>query len=134
MALSEWKGTTVGFWDALWLVIISFFFIAYLIALFSIVMDVFRDHELGGLSKAIWLLLLMVFPLLTALIYLIARGDGMAKRSAASAKAHQDATDAYIRDVAGTSPADEIAKAKSLLDAGTITEDEFAAMKAKALA
>lgn len=124
----------MSLWDAIWLVIVSFFFIAYLMALFSIIMDVFRDPELSGISKAVWLLLLMAFPLVTALIYLILRGNGMAQRSIAVAQQRQDVAEAYIRDVAGSSPADEIAKAKALLDAGTITEAEFEAMKAKALA
>lgn len=124
----------MNFWDALWLVIVSFFFIAYLIALFSIITDVFRDSELSGISKALWLLLLMVFPLLTALIYLIVRGDGMAARNMAVARSRQEAAESYIRDVAGATPADEITKAKALLDAGTITEDEFNTIKQRALA
>ncbi len=124
----------MNLWDAIWLVVVSFFFIAYLMALFSIIMDVFRDPELSGISKAVWLLLLMAFPLVTALVYLIIRGNGMAQRSIAVAQKRQEIAETYIRDVAGSSPADEIAKAKALLDAGTITEAEFNTMKAKALA
>ena len=76
---------------------------------------------------------LFSLPFLTALVYLIARGDGMAKRSNAVVAQNKERTEEYIRDVAGTSPADEIAKAKALLDAGTISEAEFAQLKAAAL-
>ena len=120
-------------WDVVWTFFWIFAFIAYLIALFSIVTDLFRDTKLGGWAKAIWLVFLFSLPFLTALVYLIARGDGMAKRSNAVVAQNKERTEEYIRDVAGTSPADEIAKAKALLDAGTISEAEFAQLKAAAL-
>ncbi|WP_438853548.1 SHOCT domain-containing protein [Agromyces sp. M3QZ16-3] len=123
-----------NFWNFVWIFFWSFAFIAYLFALFAIIGDLFRDHELNGWWKAVWILFLIFLPFLTALIYLIARGDGMAKRSAAAASDAQAATDAYIRQAAGgASPSDEIAKAKALLDAGTITAPEYEAIKAKAL-
>ena len=97
-------------------------FVAYLFALFAVIGDLFRDHELSGWWKAVWI------------IFLIARGNGMARRGAAEAKQLQAAQDSYIKSVAGgTSATDEIAKAKALLDAGTITQAEFDALKAKAL-
>jgi hypothetical protein len=108
-------------------------FIAYLFALFSVVSDLFRDRKLGGWAKAIWIVLLIWVPLLTLLVYLIARGAGMAERSVEAVQQQKAATDDYIRSVAG-SPSDEIARAKALLDAGTISADEYAALKAKALA
>jgi len=108
-------------------------FIAYLFALFSVVSDLFRDRKLGGWAKAIWIVFLIWVPLLTLLVYLIARGAGMAERSLEAVQQQKAATDDYIRSVAG-SPSDEIAHAKALLDAGTITADEYAALKAKALA
>jgi hypothetical protein len=121
------------FWSWFWLVFVSFAFIAYLFAMFTIVIDLFRDHSVSGVMKAVWLILLIFFPLLTALAYLIVRGGGMAERSAQQAAAAKDAQDTYIREVAGSSPADQIAQAKGLLDSGAISEEEFAALKAKAL-
>ena len=122
------------FWDAVVLMASTFFFIAYLIVLFQVIVDLFRDSELGGGSKVLWIIGLIFVPLLTALIYVLARGSGMAARQRGAAKAAKAEADAYIRDVAGKSPADHIADAKKLLDAGTITADEYARLKAKALA
>jgi hypothetical protein len=123
-----------NFWDTVLLMVSTFFFIAYLIVLFQVVVDLFRDSEMGGGSKVIWLIGLIFLPVLTALIYILARGRGMAERQRAVMRSAKADTDAYIRDVAGKSPADQIADAKKLLDAGTITGDEFARLKAKALA
>ncbi|GBE68017.1 membrane protein [Mycobacterium sp. MFM001] len=107
------------FWDFLWSAIVAFAFIAYLLILFNIIGDLFwRDHQTSGRIKALWVVCLILFPYLTALIYLITRGQSMTVRA---------------RDAAGPSPAQEIAHAKELLDAGTITPDEFDALKAKAL-
>ena len=122
------------FWDAVVLMASTFFFIAYLIVLFQVVVDLFRDSEMGGGSKVIWLVGLIFLPVLTALIYILARGGGMADRQRAVLRSAKADTDAYIRDVAAKSPADQIADAKKLLDAGTINGDEFARLKAKALA
>jgi len=123
-----------NFWDILYLIASAFFFVAYLIVLFHVVIDLFRDAELGGVSKVIWLLGLIFLPVLTALIYILARGRGMAERQRAAMQRAKSDTDAYIREVAGKSPADQIADAKALLDAGTINQEEFARLKAKALA
>ncbi|MFN9209623.1 MAG: SHOCT domain-containing protein [Betaproteobacteria bacterium] len=123
-----------NFWDIVWLMFSTFVFIAYLFVLFQIVSDLFRDHELGGGSKALWIVGLIVQPMLTALVYNIARGRGMAERQRAALQRAKSDTDAYIRQVAGKSPADQIADARALLDAGTISADEFAKLKAKALA
>jgi hypothetical protein len=123
-----------NFWDLIWLIVSSFIFISYLIVLFQIVVDLFRDPEVGGGAKAVWLIGLMFLPFLTAILYVVTRGQGMAERQrAVNQKAKADA-DSYIREVAGKSPADHIAAAKALLDAGTITPDEYARLKAKALA
>ena len=121
------------FWSWVWLFLWSFAFIAYLFALFAIISDLFRDHKLNGWWKALWIIFLIFVPFLTALVYLIARGPGMAERSQKEARQVQQSTDAYIRQVATASPADEIAKAKALLDAGTITPEEFAHLKSVAL-
>ena len=128
----------MDFWNNIWNVIGVFFwsfaFIAYLFALFAIIGDLFRDHKLNGVFKAIWILFLIFVPFLTALVYLIARGRGMAERSQKAASQAETATSNYIREVAGSSPTDEIHKAKALLDSGAITQAEFDALKAKALA
>jgi hypothetical protein len=122
------------FWDAVVLMTSTFFFIAYLIVLFQVVLDLFRDSEMGGGSKVLWIIGLIFLPVLTALIYILARGHGMAERQRSAARSAKADTDAYIREVAAKSPADQIADAKKLLDAGTISNDEFARLKAKALA
>jgi hypothetical protein len=121
-------------WDFVWLFFWAFAFIAYLITLFNVVADLFRDDKLNGWWKALWLIFLVFLPFLTVLVYLIARGRSMAERRQRDAKRAEESATSYIREVAGTSPADEIAKAKSLLDAGVITADEYTALKTKALA
>lgn len=122
------------FWNIIWFFFWSFAFIAYLFALFAIIGDLFRDHKLNGWWKAIWIVFLIFVPFLTALVYLIARGKGMAERQVRDVEAAQRASEQYIRQVASSTPADEIAKAKSLLDAGAISAEEFNMLKAKALA
>lgn len=122
-----------NFWDLIQLLLSTFVLIVYLLILFQIIGDLFRDSELGGGYKVLWIIGLIVLPGLTAIIYIIARGRGMAERQRASlARAKSDA-DAYIRQVAGKSPAEQIADAKALLDAGTINQQEFERLKAKAL-
>ncbi|MDZ4045320.1 MAG: SHOCT domain-containing protein [Rhodoglobus sp.] len=121
------------FWGFLWSAFVIFAFIAYLMVLFSIIGDLFRDRALGGGYKAIWIIFLVALPFLTALVYLIARGRGMAERQAEQASAARAATEAYIKEAAGTGPASEIAQAKALLEAGTISEAEFDKLKKKAL-
>ena len=122
-----------SFLDFLWLIIVSFAFVAYLIILFQIVTDLFRDKEQKGWHKAVWIIFLIIFPLITAVIYLIARGNGMAQRQADYMQQAKASTDAYIRDVAGRTPTQEIADAKALLDAGTISPEEYERIKTKAL-
>lgn len=125
------------FWSALgntiWWAFSLLVMISCLMVLFSIIGDVFRDRELSGGAKALWIFCLVFFTFITAIVYILVRGKGMTERSVAQAQQNKQAADSYIRSVAG-SPADEIARAKSLLDAGTINADEFASLKAKALA
>jgi len=121
------------FWDAVVLMTSTFFFIAYLIVLFQVVIDLFRDAEMGGGSKVLWIIGLIFLPVLTALIYILVRGDGMAERQRAAVRSAKADTEAYIREVAAKSPADQIADAKKLLDAGIINSDEFVRLKAKVL-
>jgi ABC-type multidrug transport system fused ATPase/permease subunit len=125
-------GSNLG--DIIWIFLWSFFFIVYLMVLFSILADLFRDHSLSGWWKAVWIIFLIFVPFLTALIYLIARGQGMAQRGMKQAAEAKKQQDAYIQQVAGSSSAtDQIAQAKALLDAGTISQAEFDQLKAKAL-
>ena len=113
-----------------------FFFVIWIWILITILTDLFRDHETSGWVKAAWVLFLVFIPFLTALIYLIARGRGMAERQVKAVQAAQASTDSYIREVAGASksPADHIADAKALLDSGAISQAEYDQLKAKALA
>ena len=122
------------FWQSFWLVIEIFLFMAYLIVFFQIISDLFRDTRLGGVAKALWVVVLMVLPILGALVYLIARGRGMdERRRDAQIRAEKGVQD-YIRQTANRNPAQEIAEARSLLDSGVITPAEFETLKAKALA
>ena len=134
----EYQGFWGSFWDIIWWFLTIFIFISYLFVLFAIIGDLFRDHKLNGWWKAVWIVFLLFFPIITALVYLIARGRGMGERSQAQAKQLQEAQSEYIKSVAGAgaaaSPSDEIAKARALLDAGTIDQAEYDALKAKALA
>lgn len=122
-----------NFWDFFQLLIWGFFLAFYLLVLFRIISDLFRDSELNGFVKVLWIIGLFILPFLTALAYIIFRGRGMAERQMASLQRAKEETDAYIRQVDGKSPAEQIADAKALLDARTISEEEFAKLKAKAL-
>jgi hypothetical protein len=109
--------------------------ISCIVILFRCFVDVFRDHTMNGWAKAGWIIFLIAIPLLAALIYLVVRGRSMAARDSANVVAAQQAQVGYIQSVAGTtSSVDEIAKAKTLLDSGALTQAEYDAVKAKALA
>jgi type VI protein secretion system component VasK len=124
-----------SFWDFFWLLIWTFVLVCYLMVLFQIITDLFRDRDLSGWWKAIWIIFLLIFPFLTAFVYLIARGRGMGERHAGAVQSAQVATDQYIQSVANRdNPAEQIASAKTLLDNGTISQDEFDTLKQKALA
>lgn len=124
----------MSFWDVVWFIFISFAFVAYLMVMFSIITDLFRDRETSGWAKAIWIVALIFLPLLTSLVYLITKGSGMTERAARSAADMRKQQDEYIREVAASaSPADQIAQAKSMLDAGVINQAEYDRLKEKAL-
>jgi len=123
----------VSLGSLLWTVLSVFFMLMYLMMLFSVITDLFRNKEMSGGMKAVWVLFLLILPLLSLLVYLIAHGKGMTERSLAQHAAAEADVRQYIRQTAGTSPADDIAQAKALLDAGTITQAEFDTLKAKAL-
>src|SRR3954447_20892538 len=123
------------FWGFFWLLVWSYIFVAYLVVLFHIIADVFRDRELRGFAKALWLIALIVAPFLSVLIYLIARGRGMAERQAGATQQSRAETDRYLQYVANKpSSTDQIASAKALRDDGTISQDEYEQLKVKALA
>ena len=119
-----------GLGEALVSMLAFFFLIIWVFLLITIVMDLFRDHELSGWWKAVWVFFLIVLPVITALIYLIVRGDGMRERSINEQQAMQKATDQYIRNVAA-SPADELHKLNDLREKGVVSPEEFERLKAK---
>jgi hypothetical protein len=122
------------FWDSFWLIAEIFIFVAYIFVLIHIFSDVFRNSEMSGFVKALWILGLILPIPLVALIYILWHGRGMAQRQRQAMERVKSDNDSYIRQIAGKSPADQISDAKALLDAGTITADEYAKLKAKALA
>ena len=121
------------FLDILWTMFIFFLFIIWIWILITVFADIFRRRDIGGGSKALWIIFVIVLPYLGVLVYLIANHDGMADRNVQQMQKQQEATDAYIKSVAGGAAA-EIEKAKGLLDYGAITQAEFDSIKAKALA
>ncbi|MDN5721338.1 MULTISPECIES: PLDc N-terminal domain-containing protein [unclassified Corynebacterium] len=122
------------FWDIFWLLIYVFFLIAYLTVLFQVITDLFRDRDLGSGWKAVWIIFLILVPLITALVYLVIRGRGMAERQRETQVQAQQGAEDYIRHVAGsTSPSEQISTANQFLKDGVITSEEFDRIKAKAL-
>jgi hypothetical protein len=122
------------FLNILWTMIIFFCWVVWIWMMVTILTDVFRRRDISGWSKAAWTVFLIVLPFLGALVYLIAQHDGMADRAADRARGEQAHFDTYVRSVATDGgAASEIDKAKHLLDEGTITQDEFNALKTKAL-
>jgi hypothetical protein len=108
----------------------AFVFVVYVLVMSLIVIDLFRDREMRGISKALWILGLLLFPFIAALLYVVTRGRGMSQRS----ERRRAEASAYVRDLAGPASIDQISRAKTLLDQGVITGDEFAALKRGALA
>ena len=121
------------FLDILWTMFIFFLFVIWIWILITVFADIFRRKDIGGGTKALWIVFVIVLPYLGVLVYLIANHDGMADRNIAQMQKQQAAADEYIRSVAGGSAA-EIEKAKGLLDSGAITQAEFDTIKQKALA
>jgi hypothetical protein len=122
------------FLDVLWSMVIFFAFIIWIWLLITVFADIFRRRDIGGGMKAVWIVFVILLPYLGVLLYLIAEHNGMADRNEAQMSQVRSQQDAYIKSVAGTSAADQIAQAKSLLDSGAITQAEFDSIKAKALA
>ena len=120
--------------ELLWSLLALFFMVIYFMMLFYVIVDVFRRHDASGGKKALWLVFLLVAPLVGLLAYMITNSDGIAARNVTQAQQQQDQFDDYVRATAGGGSAAEIEKAMNLLDSGAITQDEFNALKAKALA
>jgi hypothetical protein len=126
---------TIGNGSVLLWMLEFFFFVIWFWLLLGIFSDLFRDRGLSGGMKAVWVIVLVLFPYLGILVYLIARGKGMTERGIRANQDVQEQVDARIRAAAGTtdSPADQISKAKGLLDSGAIDQSEFDALKVRAL-
>ena len=120
------------FLEVLWTMILFFAWFAWIWIAITCFIDIFRRHDIGGGHKALWVVFIILIPFLGVLVYLIAQHDGLRERNVKQAQDQQAAFDTYVKETAGGS-ATEIAKAKELLDAGTITQSEFDAIKAKAL-
>lgn len=127
----------LSIWEALWIVFAAFLFISVLMIFFNIVIDLFRDKELSGVAKTIWVIVLILLPLVGMLVYVIARGDGMAQRQLQAQVDAQQSFDNYVRDVAGSGggagAASELEKATAMHAAGQLSDEEFAALKSKIL-
>ncbi|HTR75805.1 MAG TPA: SHOCT domain-containing protein [Solirubrobacterales bacterium] len=124
----------ISFGELLLLVVEIFLFVIWIWILFTIITDLFRDHEMSGWAKGVWIIFLVFIPFLTALIYLIVRGSGMRDRAL---KAQTDAKkhfDEYVREQAAASPADELHKLNELREKGALSQEEFDQAKAKLLA
>ena len=123
------------FLDVMWTILVIFLWIAWFMLLFHVIGDVFRRRDASGAKKTIWLIFMILVPFLGVFVYLIANGDDMARRNIESAEAARADMDDYVRTVASSGgAAGEIEKAKGLLDSGAISQSEFDAIKAKALA
>jgi len=122
------------FLDILWTMLIVFAWIIWFWLLITVFADLFRRHDIGGGSKTLWIIFVILLPFLGVFVYLISQGKHMAERNMKQVEAQQAQSEAYIKSVAGGGAADEIEKAKKLLDSGAITQAEFDAIKAKALA
>lgn len=125
---------TFGFFDIFWSIFWLFLMLAWIWVVISVLADVFRSRDLTGVSKALWVLFIIVIPWLGVLAYIIARGDKMEENQRDTLKQMETAQRDYIRSMAGTSPATELEKLVALKESGVLTEDEFGAMKARILA
>jgi Phospholipase_D-nuclease N-terminal/Short C-terminal domain len=123
------------FLDVFWTLLVFFLWVAWFVLLFRIVGDVFRRHDIGGGKKTVWLIFILFVPFIGVFAYLIANSDDMARRNVQEAQAAHAQFDDYVKTVATSGgPASEIESAKKLLDSGAISQAEFDAIKAKALA
>ena len=124
----------IEFGEALLVAFEVFFFVIWIWILITILSDLFRDHEISGWAKAAWVLFLVFIPFVTALIYLIARGNGMRERAIKAQTDAKHQMDSYIQEQAHSSPADELHKLQELKEKGALSTEEFDKAKAKLLA
>ncbi len=124
----------MGFFDLIWSIFLIFLMVAWFWVLIAVVADIFRSKDLGGFAKALWIGFVIIIPWLGVLVYVIARGDKMQEHNAQAMNDMEAAQKDYIRSVATTSPADELERLAGLKEKGVLTEEEFAAQKAKVLA
>lgn len=120
-------------WELVWTTFTIFALIVYLFLVWGIITDLCKDTKLNGCLKVGWIISFVLVPYLSAFVYLIVRGKGMAERSQRTTKNQLAALEDYIRDTAVIGPSEEIARGKALLDAGALTSEEFVALKRKAL-
>ncbi len=126
-------GTQYPLLDIFWTMLEFFLFFIWIFLIITIFMDIFRSHDMKGFTKFLWVLFIIILPLLGALVYLIARGGSMHERSAQQAKQQEQAFQSYVRQAAGSSSADELAKLNDLKAKGAISDEEFEKAKAKVL-
>jgi hypothetical protein len=119
--------------DIFWSIFVFFLMVAWIWAVIGIISDIFRSTDLGGVSKGIWVLFIIVIPWLGVLSYLIIRGKSMQERNMQAVADAGERQRAYIQSVAGTSTADELSKLAGLKEKGVITDAEFEAQKARLL-
>jgi len=125
---------TYSFLDFFWDVLLFFAWLIWFWLLITVFADLFRRHDASGWAKAAWVVFVIVLPYVGVLVYLIAEHQGIAERNAQRAQAAQQQFDRYVQSAAAPAPAEQIAKAKTLLEEGAITQAEFDQLKAKALA
>lgn len=127
--------TSYPFLEVFWTMLIFFAFVIWIWILITVLIDIFRRHDTSGFAKVLWIIFIIVLPYLGVFVYLIAEHKGMTERAVKQQEAAQSQMDKYVQSVAAqTDPAEQIAKAKGLLDSGTITQTEFDQIKQKALA
>ena len=129
----------IGLGELLWSLLVLYVMVMYLVIVITVIFDIFRSDDMSWVKKAIWVIALLLFPFVTLVVYLIARGDGLGQRNMAAAQRSKADSDDYIRSVAGSGGgsggiATELEKAKGLVDSGAITADEFAIIKTRLLA
>lgn len=122
-------GVLQVFWSLIWF----FLLFMWIMLVFRVFGDLFRDHETSGVAKVLWIVFIILLPFLGVFVYLVARGNKMAEREVAAIKAQDQAARAYIKDAAGVSSADELARLAELKDKGVISDAEFNSLKAKVI-
>jgi hypothetical protein len=127
--------TSYPFLEVFWTMLIFFAFVVWIWILFTVLADLFRRHDTSGFSKVLWIIFIIVLPYLGVFVYLVVEHKGMTERAVKQQRDVQSQFDQYVQSVAAQAdPTEQIAKAKQMLDNGTITQTEFDQIKQKALA